>query len=90
MTRFSIPPMAVWALACLVAAASAAGPDPVTQPVSREKSREFAMVHQGDAEAGKELFLDEPNSPAPGAIRPTGRGAKPARMKRYASASLQY
>jgi putative heme-binding domain-containing protein len=38
--------------------AHAVAPVPATQPAAREKYRAFAMVHQGDAAAGKALFME--------------------------------
>jgi putative heme-binding domain-containing protein len=55
MTRFSTASLAVSVLLSLTSIASAA---PATQPASREKYRVFAMIHQGNADAGKALFLE--------------------------------
>jgi putative heme-binding domain-containing protein len=56
--------------------ATAALAAPATQPASREKYRIFAMVHQGDAAAGKKLF-DEPQKIACTQCHTTdGKGGK--------------
>ncbi|HWE04027.1 MAG TPA: PQQ-dependent sugar dehydrogenase [Tepidisphaeraceae bacterium] len=57
MTRFAISRLTISVLLTVASAACAAGPVPATQP-SREAYRIFAMVHQGDPEAGKALFLE--------------------------------
>jgi len=57
MIRIPIACLVVLVLFPLASAASAASPAAATQP-SRETYRKFAMVHQGDAAAGKALFLD--------------------------------
>jgi putative heme-binding domain-containing protein len=44
-------------LLSIASAASGATPVPATQP-SREAYRKFAMIHQGDAAAGRALFLE--------------------------------
>lgn len=41
-----------------ISGASAALAAPQTQPTPREQYRKYAMVHQGDADAGKRLFLE--------------------------------
>ncbi|HEX4792394.1 MAG TPA: PQQ-dependent sugar dehydrogenase [Humisphaera sp.] len=52
-----ITSLAVFALLSLVSIASAADPSPTTRPASRDKYRAYAMIHQGDAAAGKALFV---------------------------------
>jgi len=76
MTRLSIPSLPVSALLCFSSAAFAAGPAPATQPASREKYRDFAMVHQGDADAGKLLFLDEQKLACTKCHTTDGKGGK--------------
>lgn len=57
MTCSPLSRLAVSVVLSLSSIASAAGAVPATQP-SRETYRAFAMKHQGDAAAGKALFLE--------------------------------
>src|SRR5437588_7776531 len=56
MIRSLITSLAVFALLSLVSIESAADPSLTTAPASRDKYRAYAMIHQGDAAAGKDLF----------------------------------
>lgn len=76
MICFSTPGAAVSVLLALASAASAAGAGPVTRPPSREKYRDFAMVHQGDANAGMLLFLDEQRLACTRCHTTDGKGGK--------------
>jgi len=57
-------------MACVADAA------PTTRPASREKYRLYAMVHQGDAEAGKKLFLEPGKIACSQCHKTDGKGSK--------------
>jgi putative heme-binding domain-containing protein len=66
--------LAVFAL--LSAASIAVAADPASQPTQRDRYQKYAMVHQGDAKAGKVLF-QEPGKIACSQCHTTdGRGGK--------------
>jgi putative heme-binding domain-containing protein len=54
MNQRSTRPLA----ALLLSASAAFAAPPATRPAPREEYRKFAMVHQGDADAGRRLFLE--------------------------------
>ena len=59
--------------------AVATGAAPTTQP-SRETYREFAMKHQGDAAAGKAMFLETQKIACSNCHTTDGKGGKPVRI----------
>jgi putative heme-binding domain-containing protein len=60
----------------LLTGALAAASDPETQPAPREKYRVYAMTHQGDAEAGRKLFLEPQKIACSNCHTTDGKGGK--------------
>jgi putative heme-binding domain-containing protein len=60
----------------LLSISSVAAAAPPTQPAPREKYRAFAMVHQGDAEAGKTLFFEPQKIACSNCHTTDGKGGK--------------
>ena len=75
MIRFPHWLIAFSGLFSVVPFASADTPAPATQP-SREIYRKFAMVHQGDAAAGKALFLEPQKIACSNCHTTDGKGGK--------------
>ena len=75
MIRFSAVCLAIATLSCPTASSRAASPAPSTQP-SREAYRAYAMVHQGDAAAGKSLFLEAAKTACTLCHTTDGKGGK--------------
>jgi putative heme-binding domain-containing protein len=75
MTRFLNPRLVVLFSIFLFSVTFAAGAVPATQP-SREAYRIFAMVHQGDAAAGRELFLQTQKTACAQCHTTDGKGGK--------------